>query len=204
MLLSQHQMDPSVLHWEAILHLGRYLAGTIQYGIPISKNGGTKLNAFADSSFSDQQVNFHSTTGYLVTIGNTIISWVSKRQKIVALSSAEAEFIAATEVVKDIMWILGVGEEIQEIIPQWRIDDKPILRIDSKACKDMIQKGSFEHGRTCHISYRMQFILEEFQKGTFGVEWIKGVDNPADLLTKSDPCLTHFCKMRDNVLTTGE
>ena len=56
MLLSQHQNNPSIIHWEAACHLGQYLAGTMEMGVPIFKNGGTKLTAFADSLFLDQQV----------------------------------------------------------------------------------------------------------------------------------------------------
>ena len=80
MLLSQYQNDPSILHWEAVCHLGRYLAGTIEMGVPVSKNGGTKVTTFADSSFSDQQVRFHSSTGFTVFLGDTLIAWASKKQ----------------------------------------------------------------------------------------------------------------------------
>ena len=203
MLLSQHQNDPSILHWEAARHLGRYLAGTIEMGVPISKNGGTKLTTFADSSFLDQQVKFHSSTGYAVFLGDTLITWASKKQPTVALSSAEAEFIAATEAVKEILWTRNVLSEIEEILPQWKLDGQPTLAIDSRACQDMINNGCFEHGRTKHISYRMQFIFEESKRGAFQTTWIKGTTNVADILTKSDPSLVHFNSMRNALMVRG-
>ena len=81
MLLSQYQNDPSILHWEAVCHLGRYLAGTIEMGVPVSKNGGTKVTTFADSSFSDQQVRFHSSTGFTVFLGDCAVSEEGAEQR---------------------------------------------------------------------------------------------------------------------------
>ena len=75
--------------------------------------------------------------------------------------------------------------------------------IDSRACQDMIMKGCFEHGRTKHISYRMQFIFEEFKQGSFKIKWIKGPTNIADILTKTDPSLVHFNTMRDTIMVWG-
>ena len=155
-------------------------------GVPISKNGGTKLTAFADSLFSDQQVHFHSSTGYTVFLGDTLIAWALKKQPTVAQSSAKAEFIMTTKAVKEILWTKNVISEIQEILPKWKLKGKPILTINSRACQDMIQNGCFEHGRTKHISYWKQFIFEEHKEGSFDIKWIKGTTNIADILTKTD------------------
>ena len=203
MLLSQHQNDPSIVHWEAACHLGQYLAGTIEMGVPISKNGGTELTAFADSSFADQQVRFHSSTGYTVFLGDTLIAWALKKQPTVAQSSAKAEFIATTEAVKEIPWTKNVICEIQEILPNWKLEGKPLLAIDSRACQDMINNGCFEHGRTKHISYRKQFIFEEFKGGSFDIKWIKGTTNVTNILTKTNPSLVHFNSMRNAIMVRG-
>ena len=103
------------------------MAGTIEMGVPVSKNGGTKVTTFADSSFSDQQVRFHSSTGFTVFLRDTLIAWASKKQPTVALSSAEAEFIATTKAVKEILWTMNVLNKIKEIIPQWKSDGVPTL-----------------------------------------------------------------------------
>ena len=82
--------------------------------VPISKNRGTKLTAFADSSFSDQQVRFHSSTGYTVFLGDTLIAWALKKQPTVAQSSAKAEFIMTTKAVKEILWTKNVISKISQ------------------------------------------------------------------------------------------
>ena len=119
--------------------MGRYLAGTNDYGVPISKNGGMHLSAYVDSSFSDPQVKFHSTTGFIIYLGATPIHWVSKKQNMVALSSAEAEFILIAEAVKDILWLIDVISELSTLLPAFALQSKPVLYIDSAACCEMIK-----------------------------------------------------------------
>ena len=130
--------------------------------------------AFADSSFLDQQVCFHSSTGDTVFLEDTLIAWALKKQPTVVQSSAKAEFIMTTEAVKEILWTKNVISKIQEILPKWKLKGKPILAIDLRACQDMIQNGCFEHGRMKHISYQKQFIFEECAVSEEEAERVRG------------------------------
>ncbi|KAK6145902.1 hypothetical protein DH2020_019771 [Rehmannia glutinosa] len=95
-LISRFMQDPSKVHYAAAKRIFRYLQGTRKLGIRYVKEK-KKLIGYADSDWTGSLDDRKSTSGYIFCLGSKIISWSSKKQKIVSLSSAEAEYIAATD-----------------------------------------------------------------------------------------------------------
>ena len=121
--------------------------------------------------------NMRSTTGYVFTVGGTTISWVSKIQSVVALSTTEAEYVAATEASKEMIWLQRfMGELGKE-------HDKGTLYSDSQSAIHLAKNSTF-HSRTKHIQLKYHFIRSVLEDGQLKLEKIQTSQNPADMLTK--------------------
>ena len=122
----------------------------------------------------------HSTSGYILTLGGCAISWNSKLQRVTALSTAEAEFIAVSEACKELMWMKKLMEEVQNVkLPMTVMED-------NQAAIAMI-KNPVYHARTKHIDIRYHFIRELYQEGQIRLEYCPSSENIADLMTKPIP-----------------
>ncbi|KAL0311211.1 UNVERIFIED_CONTAM: Retrovirus-related Pol polyprotein from transposon TNT 1-94 [Sesamum angustifolium] len=96
-------------HWEALKWLLRYLNGSANLGIMFSKcSKGVDLTGYVDSNYANDRDSRRSTTSYIFTLCGSCITWKSQLQQIVALSTTEAEYIAATEAFKEALWLEGL------------------------------------------------------------------------------------------------
>ncbi|XP_057802913.1 secreted RxLR effector protein 161-like [Salvia miltiorrhiza] len=114
--LSRYMANPGIPHWEALKWLFRYLKSTMHHGLNFSKaQDGIKCVGYVDSNYANDRDNRKSTTSYVFTLCDACISWKSQLQNIVALSTTESEYIAATEAVKEAIWLDGLLSEIRFI-----------------------------------------------------------------------------------------
>jgi hypothetical protein len=103
-VVSRYMSNPRKQHWEAVKWILRYLKGTL--GTSLCFTGAhMKLTGYVDSDLAGDVDTRKSTTGYVYTLGGTTVSWVSRLQKIVALSTTEAEYVAVTEAGKEMVWL---------------------------------------------------------------------------------------------------
>src|SRR4029450_12534750 len=109
--VSRFMANPGKRHWEAVKWILRYLRGTTDRCLCFRK-GDLRLQGFVDADFAGEVDHKRSTTGYIFTMGTTTVSWVSQLQKIVALSTTEAEYIAVTEASKEMIWLQGLLTEL--------------------------------------------------------------------------------------------
>ena len=110
-VVSRFLMNPSKQHWQAVKWILRYLKGTINYCLCFGHDE-TVLEGFTDADMAGDMDTIKSTTGYLYTFAGAAVSWVSRLQRIVALSTTEAEYIAATKACKEMLWMQRFLEEI--------------------------------------------------------------------------------------------
>ncbi|KAE8676976.1 Vesicle-associated protein 4-1 [Hibiscus syriacus] len=110
--------------------------------------------------------------------GGTAVSWVSQLQKIVALSTTEAEYVAVTEASKEMVWLQSFLEELG------KKQENNVLYCDSQSAIHLAKNPSF-HSRTKHIQLRYHFIRSLLEDGILKLEKISGAQNPADMLTKT-------------------
>ncbi|XP_044019556.1 secreted RxLR effector protein 161-like [Aphidius gifuensis] len=104
--VSQHCNNYQRPHWEAVKRIIKYLKGTLEFGIKFESGKNIKLVAFADADFSGDTTTRKSTSGYLLESNNCPIIWGSRKQKAIALSTAEAEFVAACQTLVNLIWFI--------------------------------------------------------------------------------------------------
>ncbi|WJX14008.1 ABC-type xenobiotic transporter [Trifolium repens] len=130
-----------------------------------------------DADFGGEVDRRRSTTGYIFTVGTGAVSWISRIQKIVALSTTEAEYVAVTEASKELIWLQGLLTELGFI------QEKSVLYSDSQSAIHLAKNSAF-HSRTKHIGLRYHFIRSLLEDEVLTLSKIQGSENPADMLTK--------------------
>ncbi|KAL7997789.1 putative reverse transcriptase, RNA-dependent DNA polymerase [Plasmopara halstedii] len=182
--LSRFVAKPSSKHVGAIKRVLRYLIGTCDYGIKYTKRGRDEsdrvitLSGFCDSDWGSDPETRKSTSGSVFTLAGGAVAWMSRRQPIIALSTAEAEYVAACEASMEAM---AESNILTEILPSYTI--KPIIGIDSSAALTMATNPTYSR-RTRHIEFRWHYVREQVQRGSIALVKVRGEENPADAFTK--------------------
>ena len=103
-VVSRYMNNPGKEHWKAVQWILRYLRGTTSHALCFVCSN-TVLQGYVDADMAGDKDSRRSTTGYVFTVGGTTISWISKLQHVVALSTMEAEYVVATEASKEMIWL---------------------------------------------------------------------------------------------------
>ncbi|XP_024006661.1 uncharacterized protein LOC112083345, partial [Eutrema salsugineum] len=103
--VSQHMQAPSTYHWNMVNRILRYLKGTLEQGIWMGCNGSSEIVGYCDADWAGDRTDRRSTTGYCTFIGGNLVTWKSKKQKVVSCSSAEAEYRAMRRLTTELMWL---------------------------------------------------------------------------------------------------
>ncbi|XP_042026953.1 secreted RxLR effector protein 161-like [Salvia splendens] len=111
-VVSQFMHAPQVAHWEAALRIVRYLKGTVGHGILFENHGHLEIHGFTDADWAGNPNDRISTAGYFTFVGGNLVTWRSKKQKVVALSSAEAEFRGIKSGLTEILWLKKLMTEL--------------------------------------------------------------------------------------------
>jgi hypothetical protein len=175
-VVSRYMNNPGKEHWEAVKWILRYLRGTATHALCFG-GSNTFLQGYVDSDMAGDKDSRRSTTGYVFTIGGTIVSWISKLQKVVALSTTEAEYVAATEASKEMIWLQRFMEELG------KKQENSRLYCDSESAIHLANNSAF-HSKTKHIQLRYHFIRSALEDGHLKLEKIHTSQNPVDMLTK--------------------
>ena len=178
-VLSRYMQDPKMSHGAALKQVLRYLRGTCSLGLYFARGKGLKLEGYSDSSHNVDDDDVKSTTGHVFYLGESPITWCSTKQEIVALSSCEAEFMAATEAAKQAIWLQELFIEVVG-----KACERVTIRVDNKSAIALTKNPVF-HGRNKHIHRRFHFIRECVENEQVNVEHVPGSEQKADILTKS-------------------
>jgi hypothetical protein len=181
-LLSRFMSEPRASHLTAAKRVLRYVKGTSNHGIllPNQRNSRLKLKAYgySDSDWGGDQDDRKSTAGYLFMLGNSPISWCSKKQGIVALSSCEAEYVAASFAACQANWIEMVLSELKAAEVT-----KIKLLVDNKSAIDLAN-NPVSHGRSKHIERRFHFLRDQVNKDKLELDYCNTEIQLADILIK--------------------
>jgi hypothetical protein len=159
--VSRYMEDPHEDHLIAVKHILRFVAGTSDVGVFYPKRNGDRaeLQGYSDSDLAGDLDNRKSTTGVLFFHGRSPISWQSTKQRVVALSSCEAEYIATATAAYQGVWLARLLLELRDAEVQVQV-----LRVDNKFTISLV-KNPVHHDRSKHIDVRYHMIREYEQTG---------------------------------------
>eukprot|EP00965_Chrysotila_dentata_P051890 1722479-Pleurochrysis_carterae.AAC.1 len=149
----------------------------------------TPLKGFSDSNWATK----HSTSGYVFMYHQAAVSWASKKQPSVALSSCEAEIIAASEATKEAVYLRTLLDDLGI-----HYDEPTPLALDNKSAIDLAYNPE-HHQRSKHIDRRHFFVRERVEAHDITVPFVQSADNLADFFTKPLPPRVFF-RMRDIIM----
>ncbi|KAH9781414.1 hypothetical protein KPL71_008457 [Citrus sinensis] len=174
--VSRYMANPGGEHWITVKKIMRYIRGTSDVALCYGGSEFT-VRGYVDSDFAGDLDKRKSTTGYVFTLAGAAVSCVSTLQTVVALSTTEAEYMAATQACKEAIWIQRLLEELghkQQKIP---------IFCDSQSTLHIARNPAF-HSRTKHIGVQYHFVREVVEKGSVDLQKIHTKENLADVLTK--------------------
>jgi len=180
--------NPGKVHWIAVKRIMRYLKGTKDYAITFKKNVPLKLEGYSDADWAGNLDDRKSTSGYLFKIAQGTISWGSKKQNCVALSTSEAEYIALSLAIQEGTWINNL---FNEIIGEKLVENQLIIFEDNQSCIKM-SKNPINHGRAKHIDIKYHFIRDCVKSGHVKLLYKETKFMLADILTKGLPGPRHL------------
>jgi hypothetical protein len=182
--ISRHVQSPLIFHWVQLKRIFRCLKSTINLALIYSNNnynnGNNNINnifGFSDASYAPFKDDRKSIGAYIFMFNNGPISWSSKKQSIVALSSCEAEYIALSDAAKESQWLRNLHYELNNFI-------NPIIIYEDNQAAIKIAENNMFSNRTKHIDIRYHFIRELIQNNQIKLKYCSTEDMIADALTK--------------------
>ena len=181
--LSQFMNKPGPQHVKGVKRILRYIKGTLNYGLRFdsSSNAEFKLYGYSDADWAGDINTRKSTSGYIFRLGSATISWKSKRQSVVALSSTEAEYVALCSATQEVVWLrrllAGIGF-VQEEATTLNEDNQGTIAL---------AKNPNNHLRTKHIEIKYHFVREVVERKEIQILYCATDKMIADVMTKPLP-----------------
>lgn len=178
--LSRFNKNPSQRHLKLVQRICKYLRGTTNLCLFYPRGDGSplQLEGYVDSDWANDKDTRRSVTGYVFFINGSPVTWKSTRQPTVALSSTEAEYMAAKDATKEAIWIRRLLADLGH--PQ---SEPTLMNEDNQGCIHLIQ-NPVHHERTKHIDVQYHFTREQVELGTVEYKYLNSGEQRADLLTK--------------------
>jgi hypothetical protein len=179
--LSQYMVEPRSVHMVGEKHVLRYIVGTVDYG----RGDGVSLVGYTNSDWAGCVADRKSTSGCCLSLGSGLVCWFSRKQKSVALSSAEVEYMAASQANCEAIWLRKMLVDLfgQEMPPT-------VIHCDNQSCIKLSKNPVF-HDRSKHIEIKYHFIRDWVQRGAVQLQYVSTDDQVADILTKALPRHKH-------------
>ncbi|KAL0360589.1 UNVERIFIED_CONTAM: Retrovirus-related Pol polyprotein from transposon RE1 [Sesamum radiatum] len=177
--LSQYMQTPCQQHWNATLHLVKYLKGTPCIGLFFPAEANFSLKAYSDADWAACVDTRRSLTGYFIFLGSALISWKTKKQSTVSRSTAEAEYRSMGTTVCELTWIFNLLQDLNITIPT----PIPFL-CDNRAALHIVANPVF-HERTKHLEIDCHLIRDKYKNGFIAPSHVPSKAQLADVFTKS-------------------
>jgi len=176
-MCARFQSCPKESHLKCVKRIMKYLVGTINVGLWYPKGSPLTLVGYSDSDFAGCKLDRKSTSGTCHLLGSSLVSWFSRKQVSVALSTTEAEYVAAGSCCAQTLWMR------QQLMDYGLKLDHIPLRCDNTSAINLT-KNPILHSRTKHIEIRHHFIRDHALKGDVEIEFVETQNQLADIFTK--------------------
>jgi hypothetical protein len=172
---------PGREHWGGVKRILRYLKSTIGYGCKYERGAELKpvLLGYSDSDFAGDPKDRKSTTGVIYFVGTTLVTWASQKQKIVTLSSCEAEYVVAAAAACQGVWLSRLIADLMGM------KEAPVKLLMDNMSVIALSRNPVHHDRSKHIDTRYHFIRECIEEGRVEVERVGTASQLADIFTKA-------------------
>jgi hypothetical protein len=176
--LSQFLVEPRHIHLVVAKHVMRYLKGTLDCGLSYDGDHDFTLSGYIDSDWARSVSDRKSTSECCFSLGSTMISWQSRKQSNIALSTAEVEYIAACSANCEAIWLRKLLTDLFDL----EMEANTIL-CDNQSCIKMTENPVF-HDKSKHIEIRYHYIRDMVQRGAIKLQYVSTDEQVADVLTK--------------------
>ncbi|WVZ55981.1 hypothetical protein U9M48_006573 [Paspalum notatum var. saurae] len=177
-VVSRYMHDPRTGHMDVVYRILRYLKGTPGRGLWYKRNAHLNLEGYCDADWASSKDDRRSTSGYCVFVGGNLVSWRSKKQAVVARSTAEAEYRAMALSLCEMLWLKGLLKELRLLR-----NETMTLHCDNVAAMN-IANNPVQFDRTKHVEIDRFFIKEKLDSGTLKLKFVKSKRQLADCFTK--------------------
>jgi hypothetical protein len=190
--LASHMVAPTKQHMAAADRVMRYLSGTRNLGLSFgTRNGGvlgdsrgqtrTQVDvcAYADADWANGKGDRRSITGWVAKVNGDPISWSSKKQRTVALSTCEAELYAQSAAIQEVLWLRGLLRELG-----LHVHVGSEVFCDNQSTVAVVKNG-IKGERTKHVDVKYHFVTETVERGDVHLKWIPTAEQQADIFTKA-------------------
>lgn len=179
---SQFQACHSDEHWNYLKQILRYVKGTLDVGLVYRKQeDASLLEVFSDADWANSNIDRRSVSGCVCKIHGCTVSWMTRKQQTVALSSNEAELAALCVAICHVVWmkrlVSDLGRPIEQAIPVFE-DNQSTIRI---------AEDSKDYSRLKHVDTKFHFVRDLVQRGVIAIQFVRSSDQEADIMTKGLP-----------------
>ncbi|RVW33894.1 Retrovirus-related Pol polyprotein from transposon RE1 [Vitis vinifera] len=179
--VSQFMHSPTEEHMETVYRILRYLKMTPGKGLFFRKTENRDTEVYSDADWAGNIIDRRSTSGYCSFVWGNLVTWRSKKQSVVARSSAEAEYRALAQGIYEGIWIKRVLSELGQT------SSSPILMMCDNQAAISIAKNPMHHDRTKHVEIDRHFITKKVTSDTVKLNYVPTKHQTADILTKALP-----------------
>jgi hypothetical protein len=190
-VLQRQNHNYTLRHWEGIKRIMKYLKGTMDVGLWFIKNQNTKVTGYVDAGYKSDRKSGKSQGGYVFKMCGAAISWKSKKQTIVATSTAHAELIALYEGSREAVKLYRISSFVEEISGITKKVEKITIHEDNEACIAQVTSGFIRTDAMKHVDPKFHRWIEQENNSTIKVTPVASKDNTADIMTKALPRLIH-------------
>uniref|UniRef100_A0A1X7SEB0 Reverse transcriptase Ty1/copia-type domain-containing protein n=1 Tax=Amphimedon queenslandica TaxID=400682 RepID=A0A1X7SEB0_AMPQE len=176
--VSKFCSNPSETHLTAVKRIFRYLKDTVNLGLKFQKTEGNVLVGYSDADWAGDLDDRHSTSGNLFLLAGGAISWLSKKQPTVSLSTAEAEYVSLCSATQEAVWIRRLLHDIN------CSQGAPTVIKEDNQGTIAIARNPVSHSRTKHIEIKYHYVRETIMDGQVSLEYCPTEEMIADLFTK--------------------
>jgi len=173
---SQYQSNPLEEHWKGLKRILRYIQGTLDLSLCYTNQSKSPLAGYADADFANGS-DRKSVTGFVIDVFGNLVSWCTRKQRTVALSTTEVEFVSLATASAEVLWVkmlLGnLGLPLKDPIPVYE---------DNQSC--IHSSKSWDQRRMKHIDVKYNFVRDLQEEKIFHVQYISTHDQKADIMTK--------------------
>jgi hypothetical protein len=171
-----------MVHWGVAVKVLAYLRSTKEKGILLGgKQKDGQIVGYADSDWGSDTDDRISVSGGVIFWGSSILTWFSRKQSMISLSTAEAETHALVDVAKEVVHIQRLVQEVYDFLDLGDIK-MAMICTDNQPAIDAVLNGK---GRTKHYDLRIKYLAETVAREWFEINWVSTADNLADIFTKA-------------------